>query len=437
MLTTPRRAHHRRRRGRPPPARGRKDQAYLIRTTRRGIFRHRQGKYINTLSCLLDHPFISLPVRVQLAHFLSPSTAMAAPPSFVFDFADDASAAPTGAEHSNPIMVDLDPGMDFSSNAPTTTTDSAATHLSRTPRPLKASLPLLYSPSLLDLEEEDDFIGSEMDGGTTSNPNINSLRSGTYGGDAVERARITRGSSRHLRVNTLHQRVYHQDDQLSPLAYPMSLSPSPTDEKAPAMPINGLPTTPLTPSSSKDKLRAFYAHSYPSSPFQRLQHRGSVLLSRLFALPLAVFRTFRNLLHRLDSPLLWLSLYFFLNLGLTLYNKSVLIHFPFPYTLTALHAFCGSVGTWVLLRLEANQARKEAGAEVSTKARPSVYQQQQPTTRSISSLGVPNLKGKELVVLFLFSILYTVNIVVSNASLRLVTVPVRGFSPTSLVTASR
>jgi len=88
--------------------------------------------------------------------------------------------------------------------------------------------------------------------------------------------------------------------------------------------------------------------------------------------------------------------------------------------------------------LEANQARKEAGAEVSTKARSSVYQQQQqPMTRSISSLGVPNLKGKELVVLFLFSILYTVNIVVSNASLRLVTVPVRGFSPTSLVTASR
>ena len=369
---------------------------------------------------------------------------MAAPPSFVFDFADDASAAPTGAEHSNPILVNLDPGMDFSSNAPTTTTDSAATHLSRTPRPLKASLPLLYSPSLLDLEEEDDFIGSEMDGGATSNANTNSLRSGTYGGDAVERARITRGSSRHLRVSTLHQRVYHQDDQLSPLAYPMSLSPSPTDEKAPALPINGhgpqydVPTTPLTPSSSKDKLRAFYAHSYPSTPFQRLQHHGSVLLSRLFALPLAVFRAVRNLLHRLDSPLLWLSLYFFLNLGLTLYNKSVLIHFPFPYTLTALHAFCGSVGTWVLLRLEANQARKEAGAEVSTKARPSVYQQQQqPATRSISSLGVPNLKGKELVVLFLFSILYTVNIVVSNASLRLVTVPVRVFSLTSLVAASR
>ena len=90
--------------------------------------------------------------------------------------------------------------------------------------------------------------------------------------------------------------------------------------------------------------------------------------------------------------------------------------------------------------MEANQARKEAGAEVSTKARPSVFQQQQqqqPTTRSISSLGVPNLKGKELVVLFLFSILYTVNIVVSNASLRLVTVPVRRFSPTSLVTAPR
>ncbi|KAJ2915736.1 hypothetical protein MD484_g4696, partial [Candolleomyces efflorescens] len=85
----------------------------------------------------------------------------------------------------------------------------------------------------------------------------------------------------------------------------------------------------------------------------------------------------------------WLLLYFALNLALTLYNKLVLIHFPFPYTLTALHALCGSAGTFFLL----------------------------------SRRQVPSVQGKEAAVVAAFSVLYTVNIVVSNASLKLVTVP--------------
>jgi hypothetical protein len=44
----------------------------------------------------------------------------------------------------------------------------------------------------------------------------------------------------------------------------------------------------------------------------------------------------------------WLGLYFLFNLGLTLYNKVVLVTFPFPYTLTAMHALCGSIGCYVL-----------------------------------------------------------------------------------------
>lgn len=49
-----------------------------------------------------------------------------------------------------------------------------------------------------------------------------------------------------------------------------------------------------------------------------------------------------------DSELFWLALYFLFNLGLTLYNKMVLVSFPFPYTLTAMHALCGSIGCYVL-----------------------------------------------------------------------------------------
>ncbi|EGO01028.1 hypothetical protein SERLA73DRAFT_179063 [Serpula lacrymans var. lacrymans S7.3] len=92
-----------------------------------------------------------------------------------------------------------------------------------------------------------------------------------------------------------------------------------------------------------------------------------------------------------SSQAFWLVLYFCLNLGLTLYNKVVLIRFPFPYTLTAIHALCGSIGGYILL-----------GHGVFTPAK---------------------LKDKDNRALIAFSVLYTVNIAVSNLSLQLVTIP--------------
>ena len=44
------------------------------------------------------------------------------------------------------------------------------------------------------------------------------------------------------------------------------------------------------------------------------------------------------------SPPIWLLLYFGFNLALTLFNKIILVQFPFPYTLTAVHAFWGTIG---------------------------------------------------------------------------------------------
>lgn len=41
-----------------------------------------------------------------------------------------------------------------------------------------------------------------------------------------------------------------------------------------------------------------------------------------------------------DSPAYWLILYFFFNLGLTLFNKIVLVSFPFPYVSLLSHAYC-------------------------------------------------------------------------------------------------
>ncbi|KAJ7056974.1 TPT-domain-containing protein [Mycena amicta] len=77
--------------------------------------------------------------------------------------------------------------------------------------------------------------------------------------------------------------------------------------------------------------------------------------------------------------------------GLTLYNKGVLVRFPFPYTLSALHALFGTIGASFLAK---------------------------------HGYFVPSrLSSRETIVLVAFSMLYAVNIVVSNISLQLVTIP--------------
>ncbi|WVO16811.1 hypothetical protein L204_104497 [Cryptococcus depauperatus] len=92
-----------------------------------------------------------------------------------------------------------------------------------------------------------------------------------------------------------------------------------------------------------------------------------------------------------DSVGYWLGMYFVLNLGLTLFNKFVLVSFPFPYTLTGLHALSGCAGCYIAL---------ERGVFTPS-----------------------HLTQKENIILAAFSILYTINIAVSNLSLQLVTVP--------------
>ncbi|KAH8097114.1 TPT-domain-containing protein [Cristinia sonorae] len=92
-----------------------------------------------------------------------------------------------------------------------------------------------------------------------------------------------------------------------------------------------------------------------------------------------------------NSQWLWILLYFSFNLLLTLSNKSVLTSFPFPYTLTSLHTLCSTVGCYVL---------RSTGFYVSKPL----------TFRNELVLGA-------------FSVLYAINIVVSNVSLQLVTVP--------------
>ncbi|KAJ3473582.1 hypothetical protein NLI96_g12929 [Meripilus lineatus] len=91
------------------------------------------------------------------------------------------------------------------------------------------------------------------------------------------------------------------------------------------------------------------------------------------------------------SQSFWLFLYFSFNLLLTLSNKSVMTTFPFPYSLTAIHALCSSFGGYILRRRGLYNPRR--------------------------------LNIRDELVLAAFSVLYSVNVAVSNVSLHLVTVP--------------
>ncbi|KAF8576778.1 TPT-domain-containing protein, partial [Ramaria rubella] len=110
----------------------------------------------------------------------------------------------------------------------------------------------------------------------------------------------------------------------------------------------------------------------------------------------------------LNSEPFWLLLYFLFNLGLTLYNKLVLVRFPFPYTLTALHAFSGTIGSYLAMEL--------------------------------GYFTPSRLTARESILLTAFSFLYTINIAVSNLSLQLVTVPfhqvVRAATPLFIIALS-
>ncbi|CAE6541278.1 unnamed protein product [Rhizoctonia solani] len=86
----------------------------------------------------------------------------------------------------------------------------------------------------------------------------------------------------------------------------------------------------------------------------------------------------------------WLALYLACNLALTLHNKYILNDFPFPWLLTALHAFCAAVGSWIC-----------------------VWQ---------GVFEPAPLNHPTTPLLALFSLLYSANIAASNASLQLVSI---------------
>ncbi|KAG9226731.1 hypothetical protein CCMSSC00406_0008431 [Pleurotus cornucopiae] len=262
------------------------------------------------------------------------------------------------------------------------------------------------------------------------------------------------------------------------------------------------PYPPTSPSSDVDprSLGGLLPSPSTSSPTRR--HASG---SSAFVPPTETSTTGGVSSTSVTAMLVPLFCYFSLNLLLTLYNKIVLVRFPFPYTLTAFHALAGTLGanllvhypslalrvsqiprrpipslppffaryTWRLRRLWFRMSDRFGGvrehrpltapasapglesyrlgeSEVADSFYTSTHSGMQshpgssPTHRqpfsdrstdthpSVGPSHVPrevlkpssfDLTPKETLVIVAFSVLYTINIVVSNMSLGLVTVP--------------
>ena len=111
-----------------------------------------------------------------------------------------------------------------------------------------------------------------------------------------------------------------------------------------------------------------------------------IILNSMSSLPFSS-RSSQSSNRLLDSGMVWLTLYFILNLALTLYNKIILslFQFPFPWTLTAIHTLCGAIGSYCFW--------------------------------SWGIFTPAKLGERENMVMLMFSVLYTINIAISNVSL--------------------
>lgn len=96
----------------------------------------------------------------------------------------------------------------------------------------------------------------------------------------------------------------------------------------------------------------------------------------------------------------WIGLYFLSNLSLTLHNKWILskIHFAFPWTLSAIHILISGLGCFVIDQISPPK----------------------PNQLAVATVVKRSLTGPIVLKLMAFSILYAINIAISNISMALV-----------------
>lgn len=118
------------------------------------------------------------------------------------------------------------------------------------------------------------------------------------------------------------------------------------------------------------------------------------------------------------------SSYFLLNLALTFYNKYIMIDFPFPYFITALHAGSGTIGCLFLRGIGVQfGGRKRVSKEEELEHGWQISKNEKFPSVSLSNTTQTQFNLTRILIILFYSTLYAANIAISNASLRLVSVP--------------
>jgi hypothetical protein len=172
----------------------------------------------------------------------------------------------------------------------------------------------------------------------------------------------------------------------------LTLRPSSADSSSVTSPLLGADVESFSTAARQNNIHTTRFNN--NSEYRRLSHSPQVSTGTHSLLNSNNARlSSASLSEMMDSTTSWLILYFCFNLGLTLFNKLVLQGFPFPWTLTGIQMLSGTIGTQISLKL-------------------GFFQKSELTMR-------------EAAIMVAFSVLYTINIAVSNLSLNLVTIPVR------------
>lgn len=103
-----------------------------------------------------------------------------------------------------------------------------------------------------------------------------------------------------------------------------------------------------------------------------------------------------------ESAKAWLLLWTVNNIGVTLLNKSAFakVNFKFPFFLSFVHMFCNTIGSKVLFSCMHKKS----------------------VTQMLGTVTQKEIQGKDRMNVFLFSVIFSLNIAVGNASLRYVSV---------------
>lgn len=114
-----------------------------------------------------------------------------------------------------------------------------------------------------------------------------------------------------------------------------------------------------------------------------------------------------------SSATIWILIWTVNNIAVTLLNKMTFanVDFKYPYFLSFVHMLCNSIGSLFIFKIIDRENEKREG-----------YLPPKGLQGVLGTISRKSLSGKEKVLMFLFSIIFSLNIAVGNVSLRYVSV---------------